>query len=119
MSSKKIVRNGNGKGHRTPSLRELKVKRLVCFWGAQWNELKKLANSKKQPVRKCRRNIRKAPKENIDFNILLPNVPVEEPARNIWELSSDEEHRWGDLNKEEELEVTSLLKGIEHLFKDF
>ncbi len=102
---------GNRKIHRTPSLRELKVKRLVCFWGTQWDELKELANSKKQPVRKYRRNKRKTPKENIDFNILLPNVPVEEPARNIWKLSSDEEHRWGDLTREELLKLKNIMKG--------
>jgi len=78
-----------------------------------------LAYREKPAARKYRRNKHKAPKENIDFNILLPNVPTEEPIRNIWELSSDEERKWGDLSKEDELKLISLLKGKKHLFNDF
>lgn len=110
MSSNVIVKYGNRKGHGIPPLRELKVKRLVCFWRAQWDELKELAYSEKLPRRKYHRNKHKAPKENIDFNILLADIPTEEPARNIWKLSSDEEHKWGDLTSEEELKLKKIIK---------
>lgn len=113
---------GNRKRHGIPPLRELRLKRLVCFWGAQWKKLNRLIHedlSKKRPSGKSRRRRQKKPKENIYFNILLPDVPTEEPARNIWEVLSDEEHRWGDLTREEELKVKSLLQGKEYLFKDF
>jgi len=43
MSISFLLFVGNRKIHRTPSLRELKIKRLLCFWDAQWNELKELA----------------------------------------------------------------------------
>ena len=99
---------GMGRDIVPPPLRELRVKRLVCFWRAQWIELKELANSKKAPVRKYRKIKRESPGEIINYDILLADIPTEEPERNLWEVLPDEQHLWGDLSKEEELKVILL-----------
>jgi len=85
----------------------------------QWDELKELAYSEKPPARKYRKRKQESPRDIIDNNILLADIPTEEPARNVWEVSPDEQHLWGDLTKEEEMKLNSLLKGKKHLFKDF
>lgn len=78
-----------------------------------------MAYSEKLPTRKYRKRKQESAGDTIANNILLADIPTEEPARNIWEVSPDEQHLWGDLNKEEELKLNSLLKGKKHLFKDF
>jgi len=38
-------------------------------------------------------------------------VATAEPIRNVWVLSPDEDHRWGDLTRDEEFKLKSILKG--------
>ena len=105
---------GNRKGHRTPLLQKFKLKRLLCFRESQWKELNKLLyegfRKKNSGKKKLKRN-RKKYHETIYPDIFLPYVPSEEPARNIWELFYDEDHKWGDLSRDEELRLKSILRG--------
>ena len=103
-------------------MKRLRLKRLLCFRESQWEELNRLLYEgfkKKYSRRKKLKRKQKIHQQTAYSNIPLSGVPTEEPARNIWELPADEDHIWGDLTREEELKLKSILKGKEHLFKDF
>lgn len=111
---------GNGKGQGIPPLKRLRLKRLLCFRESQWEELNRLLYEgfkKKHSGRKKVKKKQKIHQQIIYSNMPLSGVPTEEPAQNIWELPTDEEHRWGDLTREEELKLKSILKGTEYPFK--
>jgi len=109
----KLNKNGNGKGPGTPPLKLLKLKRLLCFKDEQWEDLNRLLNKEVGSRVKSRREYHKAVGKNclIPTNVSLPYIPVEETARNLWELSTDEEHTWGDLSKEAEMRLKRILMG--------
>ena len=105
--------NGNGKGHGIPPLKALKLKRLLCFRDKQWEGLNRLINKDVISIVKNRRKYHKSSGKNclIHTNVSLPYIPVEETARNLWELTMDEEHTWGDLSKEAEMRLKCILMG--------
>ena len=105
---------GNGKGDRIPPLRVWKLKKLLCFRDRQWKELSRLLvvePREKRPAKKRFRNKWKDEQSLIYSNAILPELNTEEPFRNLWALSPDEEHIWGDLTREEEMRLQALLKG--------
>ena len=113
MSTKKSSKFGNGKGHRIPPLKVLKLKKLLCFSDKQWEELNRLFDKGVCSKAKNRRKYHKGGGKNylIPANVSLPYIPVEETAGNLWELSTDEEHTWGDLSKEAEMRLKCILMG--------
>jgi len=113
MSIAKFWCCGNGKGHGIPPLKVLKLKRLLCFRDKQWEELNRLFDKGVCCKAKNRRKYHKSSGKNclIPTNVSLPYIPVEETARNLWELSTDEEHTWGDLSKEAEMRLKRILMG--------
>jgi len=100
-------------GDYRPPLKVLKLKRLLCFKDEQWEDLNRLLNKEVGSRVKSRREYHKAVGKNclIPTNVSLPYIPVEETARNLWELSTDEEHTWGDLSKEAEMRLKRILMG--------
>ena len=94
-------------------MKALKLKKLLCFSDKQWEGLNRLINKDVISIVKNRRKYHKAVGKNclIHTNVSLPYIPVEETARNLWELSMDEEHTWGDLSKEAEMRLKRILMG--------